>query len=63
MRYATATAAATSTASCSGAVATAADVPLVREMYRGFDIHAVEARRNVNSNAGKRGKVGEVIIV
>lgn len=39
-----------------------ADVPAVRELYKDFTIHAVQARRNVNSNAGKRGKVGEVII-
>jgi DNA adenine methylase len=39
-----------------------ADVPLVRDLYAKFDIHAVEARRNINSDAGKRGKVGEVII-
>lgn len=39
-----------------------ADVPLVRELYAKFDIHAVEARRNINSDAGKRGKVGETII-
>ena len=39
-----------------------ADVPAVRELYKGFQIHEVQARRNVNSNATKRGKVGEVII-
>jgi DNA adenine methylase len=39
-----------------------ADVPLVRALYAKFDIHAVEARRAINSTAGKRGKVGEVII-
>jgi DNA adenine methylase len=39
-----------------------ADVPLVRELYAKFDIHAVEARRNINSKATARGKVGEVII-
>jgi DNA adenine methylase len=42
-----------------------ADLPEVRELYtskKGFTIHRVEARRNVNSNAKKRGAVGELII-
>jgi len=42
-----------------------ADVPLVRKLYAprfGFSVRRVEARRNVNSKAGKRGPVGEVII-
>lgn len=39
-----------------------ADVPLVRELYKGFHIRAVSARRNVNSKASSRGAVGEVII-
>ena len=39
-----------------------ADVPEVRALYKDFTIHAVKARRNVNSNPDKRGKVGEVII-
>lgn len=39
------------------------DTPIVRMLYkRGFQIHRVEARRNVNSKADRRGKVGEVII-
>lgn len=40
-----------------------ADVPEVRALYRkGFELHRVEARRNVNSKGSGRGKVGEVII-
>jgi DNA adenine methylase len=39
-----------------------ADVPLVRELYKRFDLRAVQARRAVNSDASKRGSVGEVII-
>lgn len=39
-----------------------ADVPVVREMYEGFNIRRVEARRSINSKGGKRGAVGEVII-
>lgn len=40
------------------------DVPLIDELYADsqFRIHHVQARRSVNSNGGKRGKVGEVII-
>jgi DNA adenine methylase len=39
-----------------------ADTPLVREMYAGFELHEVRARRSVNSNGLGRGKVGELII-
>lgn len=40
-----------------------ADVPAVRELYsKGFEIHAVTARRNINSKGGSRGSVGEVIV-
>lgn len=42
-----------------------ADVPKVREIYAGkrWKIERVEAKRNINSKAGKRGPVGEVIII
>lgn len=39
-----------------------ADLPVVREMYEGFQIRSVEARRNINSKADRRGPVGELII-
>ena len=41
-----------------------ADVPFVHELYGpgDFTIERVKARRNINSKADKRGKVGEVII-
>lgn len=40
-----------------------ADVPPVRALYaKGFEMRRVEARRNVNSDASKRGAVGELII-
>jgi DNA adenine methylase len=39
-----------------------ADLPVVRDLYAQFDVHSVQARRNVNSAGTKRGKVGEVII-
>lgn len=35
---------------------------LVNELYKGFNIHIIEAKRNINSNGKKRGKVEEVII-
>lgn len=36
--------------------------PLVRELYEGFTIEEVFARRSVNSNGGGRGPVAEVLI-
>lgn len=40
-----------------------ADVPIVRKLYANvFKIHAVSARRNINSKGNSRGAVGEVII-
>ena len=38
------------------------DTPLTRELYVGANIHEVSASRTINSNAKKRGKVGELII-
>ena len=35
---------------------------LVKEMYSDFNIHVIEANRNINANGKKRGKVEEVII-
>lgn len=35
---------------------------LVRELYKDYNIHLIEAKRNINSNGKKRGKVEEVII-
>jgi DNA adenine methylase len=39
-----------------------ADLPSVRDLYKGFGMRTVQARRNVNSNGGKRGAVGELLI-
>lgn len=39
------------------------DTLLIRELYRGFEIREVKARRSINSKGGKRGPVGELIIV
>lgn len=44
-------------------VASNSDVPTVRDLYEGFEMHEVQARRNINSKADKRGPVGELIIV
>jgi len=35
---------------------------LVKELYKDYNIHLIEAKRNINSNGKKRGKVEEVII-
>lgn len=35
---------------------------LINELYKDYHIHVIEAKRNINSNALKRGKVEEVII-
>ena len=35
---------------------------LVKELYKDYHIHLIEAKRNINSNGKKRGKVEEVII-
>jgi DNA adenine methylase len=38
------------------------DTPAVRRLYAGFRIHTVSAPRSINSNANRRGKVGEVVV-
>ena len=38
------------------------DTVLVNELYKGYNKHVIEAKRNINSNGQKRGKVKEVII-
>lgn len=35
---------------------------LINELYKEFNIHVIEAKRNINSNGKKRGMVEEVII-
>jgi len=35
---------------------------LINELYKGYYIHLIEAKRNINANGRKRGKVEEVII-
>jgi DNA adenine methylase len=43
-------------------LASNADVPLVRDLYAGFDIIQVRARRSINRDGAGRGAVGEVLI-
>ena len=35
---------------------------LVNELYKGYNMHVIEAKRNINSKGNKRGKVEELII-
>ena len=39
------------------------DTPLIRELYRGFDIRTVQARRAVNCDGAKRGKISEFVVL
>jgi len=39
------------------------DTPEVRKLYKGFKLVKVEARRAINSKGGKRGPVGELLIL
>jgi hypothetical protein len=39
------------------------DCPLIRRLYRGFDIRTVFARRGINSNARRRGRIREVVVL
>ena len=39
-----------------------ANTPFIRELYKDFNIHVIQARRNINSKGDGRGKVEEVII-
>lgn len=39
------------------------DTPLVHELYSGFSIEKVEARRAINSKAARRGAIREVVVV
>lgn len=38
------------------------DTALTRQLYAGFELHEVKARRSVNRNGAGRGRVGELII-
>lgn len=39
------------------------DTPLIREIYRGWELHEVQAPRRINSDGAKRGNVDELIII
>ena len=39
------------------------DTPLIHELYSGFDVHIVGAKRSINSKGDGRGKVNEVVVV
>ena len=39
------------------------DAPLIRELYRAYDIRPVRARRSINSRADRRGRIGEVVVI
>lgn len=38
------------------------DAPFVRNLYRGFKIHTVQARRAINCDGSKRGAINEVVV-
>jgi DNA adenine methylase len=38
------------------------DCPFVRDLYQNFQIHTIQASRNINCNAEKRGKITEVLV-
>lgn len=38
------------------------NTPFIQEIYKGFNLHVVNAKRAINSNGKKRGEVEEVII-
>lgn len=38
------------------------DCPFVRELFQKFNIHTINATRNINCNAEKRGKITEVLV-
>jgi DNA adenine methylase len=39
------------------------DTPLIRELYKDFDIREVSARRNINSRVDRRGKINELVVL
>lgn len=36
--------------------------PFIQDLYQGYEVRTVQARRAVNSNGGKRGRIDEVLI-
>jgi DNA adenine methylase len=39
------------------------DTPFIRRLYKGFEIHTVSARRAVNCDGAKRGRIPEVVVL
>ena len=39
------------------------DTPLIRELYKGFEIRQVSARRSINSVAERRGPIAELVVL
>jgi DNA adenine methylase len=39
------------------------DTPFVRDLFAGFDMHTLLARRQINSNSDARGHVGELVVL
>jgi DNA adenine methylase len=39
------------------------DCPFIRDLYKDFTIHTISASRAINSNARKRGKISELLIM
>lgn len=44
-------------------VASNADTPFIRKLWKGFEIHEVRVGRRINCKGGKRGAVGELLMV
>lgn len=38
------------------------DHPLIRELYKNFDIRIVKAKRSINSKGNSRGKINEILV-
>lgn len=39
------------------------DTPLTRDLYKGFEIRTIQARRNINKDPTKRGVVSEIVVL
>lgn len=39
------------------------NTPFIRELYKGFKLKIVKARRNINSDSAGRGQVDEIVVL
>jgi len=39
------------------------DCPFIRNLYRGYDLRKVKARRSINSRADRRGRISELVVL